>query len=82
MNTPDQNRALIQQAGGATAIARLFQVTPQAVGLWAATGVPAERVILVCASCSFKVTPHQLRPDLYPHPEDGLPSELRVQAAE
>lgn len=35
--------------------------------------VPAERVIRVSEAMSWRVTPHQLRPDLYPNPTDGIP---------
>lgn len=42
-----------------------------AVSKWAR--VPAERVIPLCAATQWAVTPHQMRPDLYPHPCDGLP---------
>jgi hypothetical protein len=37
-------------------------------------------VIPVAAAVEFKVTPNQLRPTLYPHPEDGLPPEMRLAA--
>lgn len=30
-------------------------------------------VIKWAAATGFKVTPHELRPDLYPNPRDGLP---------
>lgn len=42
--------------------------------------VGAEFVIAVSKSVNFVVTPHQLRPDLYPHPHDGLPEHLRQVA--
>ncbi|MHA7916029.1 YdaS family helix-turn-helix protein [Alloalcanivorax xenomutans] len=35
--------------------------------------VRAENVIGVCQAVGFRVRPHDLRPDLYPHPDDGLP---------
>lgn len=35
--------------------------------------VPPERVIEVCAATSWEVTPHEVRPDIYPNPWDGLP---------
>ena len=31
------------------------------------------RVIDVCAATGWRVTPHELRPDLYPNADDGLP---------
>lgn len=34
---------------------------------------PAETVIPIAATCHWKITPHDLRPDLYPNPDDALP---------
>lgn len=42
-------------------------------------GIPGEHVIDACSAVDWQVTPHQLRPDLYPHPNDGLPEHLRVK---
>jgi DNA-binding transcriptional regulator YdaS (Cro superfamily) len=42
--------------------------------------VSPEFVIKVAEATEWKVTPHQLRPDLYPHPNDGLPENLRHAA--
>ena len=39
--------------------------------------LPADRVIDVAQATDWQVTPHELRPDLYPHPDDGLPIEHR-----
>ncbi|EPE4893963.1 transcriptional regulator, partial [Escherichia coli] len=39
--------------------------------------IPARFVLRVCEVVAWKVTPHDLRPDLYPHPEDGIPDSLR-----
>lgn len=47
----------------------------QAIAKW--EKVPAERVLGVAEANEWRVTPHQLRPDLYPHPDDGLPAHLR-----
>lgn len=64
-------------------LARLMNVNPQAIQGWRKTGqIPPDRVLDIARAVAFQVTPHQLRPDLYPHPEDGLPAELRAQAAE
>ena len=62
--------------GGRAALAKQFSVSIQAVSKWQ-TRVPAGVVIGLAESVQFQVTPHQLRPDLYPHPDDGLPPELR-----
>lgn len=67
----------IQVCGGQSALAKLLDppVKAQAVQQW--KRVPPERVIDVARATGFKVTPHELRPDLYPYPQDGLPLELR-----
>ena len=41
---------------------------------------PSEWVLPLCETVDWQVTPHELRPDLYPHPEDGLPAHLRQVA--
>jgi len=41
--------------------------------------VAPEYVIDVATAVDWKVTPHELRPDLYPHPNDGLPEHLRTR---
>lgn len=43
-------------------------------------GIPERHVIKACASVNFKITPHELRPDIYPHPHDGLPEHMREVA--
>ena len=56
-------------------------VSPQGVAKWAREGIPPERVLPIAAATGFEVRPHDLRPDLYPHPDDGLPDEKRGRAA-
>lgn len=34
---------------------------------------PAEVVLPIVKYLDYQITPHQLRPDLYPNPGDGLP---------
>ena len=41
------------------------------------TRVAGDSVMKVAIASDWQVTPHELRPDLYPHPEDGLPAHLR-----
>ena len=54
-----------EAAGSQSALARMLEVTPQAVQSWCATGrVPAERVISIEAATG--ISRHELRPDLYP----------------
>jgi DNA-binding transcriptional regulator YdaS (Cro superfamily) len=52
-------------------------VSPQGVAKWARDGVPPERVLPIAAATDFAVRPHDLRPDLYPHPDDALPEQRR-----
>ncbi len=42
---------------------------------------PAEYVIPIASAVEWKITPHQLRPDIYPNPPDGLPNEVSPSAA-
>lgn len=57
---------------GLSKLARGLGVSHQAVRKFEASRVPAERVIEVAMLTGWKVTPHQLRPDLYPLPSDAL----------
>jgi len=43
---------------------------------------PAEVVVPIAQFLDFKITPHELRPDLYPNPGDAIPVEkpTRVSA--
>ena len=66
--------------GGRAAIAKRFGVSVQAVAKWQVR-VPSENVIGLAEIVEWKVSPHSLRPDLYPHPEDGLPANLRCPFA-
>jgi hypothetical protein len=58
-------------------------VTQSAVAQWIAGGrVEAERVLEASAVTGWKVTPHDWRADLYPHPEDGMPRPLPLPGME
>ena len=72
----------VRAIGSYRAIGALFDppISVQAVAKWVSAGVPPERVIAVAAAAGFRPSPHDLRPDLYPHPDDGLPQELRGRA--
>ncbi|HIB4694359.1 TPA: transcriptional regulator [Klebsiella pneumoniae] len=63
----------IRRSGSARALGALIGVSKMAVSLWRRKGVPAERVLPVFEVTG--VTPHELRPDLYPNPTDGLPKQ-------
>lgn len=72
----------INLAESQSRLARLVNVNPQAIQGWRKTGqIPPDRVLDIARAVVFQVTPHQLRPDLYPHPDDGLPAELRAGVA-
>ena len=40
---------------------------------------PADVVIPIAEHLGYRLTPHQLRPDLYPNPTDALPPEIADQ---
>ncbi|POZ15043.1 helix-turn-helix domain-containing protein [Enterobacter sp. RHB15-C17] len=61
----------ILRSGSASALGALIGVSKMAVSLWRRNGIPAERVLPIFTATG--VTPHELRPDLYPNPTDGLP---------
>lgn len=81
MDTRNYVQALIKKADGAGPLARSLGISRAAVGLWLIKGIPAERVLDACAQARWAVTPYQVRPDLYPHPEDGLPAAMRRQTS-
>jgi hypothetical protein len=59
-----------------SAISRHFEISPWAAAKWFrpdGTGVPADRVLELAKFTG--VTPHEIRPDLYPHPLDGIREE-------
>ena len=41
--------------------------------------VSGEKVRVVSKATNWQVTPHDLRPDIYPNPTDGLPSGAEPQ---
>lgn len=63
----------INAAGSARALALKLGVSPMTVSYWqnrSAGVVPAERVLSIFQATG--VTPHELRPDIYPSPTDGI----------
>ncbi|HSX49915.1 MAG TPA: YdaS family helix-turn-helix protein [Cellvibrio sp.] len=77
MNTITQ----IIQKRGLLNLAAEMGVSYQAVRKWESLGVPPDRVITLCALTGWECSPHQLRPDIYPHPDDGLPAAMRSKTA-
>ena len=43
--------------------------------------VRPQNVIPICKSTNWRITPHELRPDIYPNPDDGLPRTPPEDAA-
>lgn len=58
-----------------TEIAKRLGTTSQAVSLWLNHEVPAHRVLPICKLLDWKITPHEVRSDIYPNPTDGLPCQ-------
>ena len=68
----------IKAAGSANKLATAIGVSGMAISQWKkkCNGmVPASRVLPVFKATG--ATPHELRPDLYPNPTDGLPVETK-----
>ena len=42
---------------------------------------PPEYVIPIALATEWRVTPHELRDDIYPHPDDGMPRQPQPEAA-
>jgi len=55
------------------------RISIQRVNNWQDRGVPLDMTIFFCRAVAWDITPHQLHPDSYPHPEDGLPEERRTK---
>lgn len=43
--------------------------------------MPLDRVFALCKATDWVVTPHDLLPSVYPHPDDSLPASLRTGSA-
>jgi hypothetical protein len=81
---------IIERSNGQTALAnKLKVIKPDSkirqghINNWLKRSngiVPPEWVLPVCEADEWHATPHELRPDLYPHPQDGLPEEMRSAA--
>lgn len=70
----------IEICGGQTALAEKIGKGQTLISSWVKRRecrVGADYVIQVAEATDWQVTPHQLRPDLYPHYDDGLPTEYR-----
>lgn len=56
-------------------LGRRMKRRAQTVNGWFKDKIPGELVLKVSKAVEWRVTPHELRPDLYPNPTDGMPSE-------
>lgn len=75
--SPSPLERVVVLIGNQSRLAAALAVSPQAVQQWLQKGLPPERVIAVAAAVAFRITPHELCPELYPHPEDGVPPDRR-----
>lgn len=66
----------ISHFGGVNKTAKAVGVDQPVVSHWIRRGIPADRVLSVSRATGWQVTPHALRPDIYPNPTDGLPPEV------
>lgn len=79
MKTPLE-KAIELCGGSQVELSRRIGPNPSLVGAWMNRfnkRVGDGYVLKVSEAVEWKVTPHELRPDLYPHPDDGLPHEMR-----
>ncbi len=74
----EKTRKAVAAAGGPRALARRLGISAAAVSKWSI--VPAERVLQVAAAGGMKVTPHEIRPDIYPYPTDAVPAAIHEHA--
>lgn len=58
-------------------IAKKLRCRQQTVSLWLNKGVPDGKVLLFSKALNWMVTPHEIRPDMYPGFCDGLPDAIR-----
>lgn len=73
----------VEIVGGQTNLALHINVTQAHVWGWinrSSGKVPGEYCIDIARATAWKITPHELRPDIYPHPRDGLPEPIRCAA--
>lgn len=77
-------RKAVALAGSQAELARRIggKVKQQHVHLWLRIGVPATAILSVARAVDFEVTPHEINPDVYPNPDDGLPAARRNGGAE
>jgi DNA-binding transcriptional regulator YdaS (Cro superfamily) len=70
------------EAARRLAVERGVKIGAWAVSKWRTSMTPADWVLWLARLTSWVVTPHELRPDLYPHPDDGMPKPLTLSGLE
>ncbi|BDH45725.1 hypothetical protein TUM12370_17690 [Salmonella enterica subsp. enterica serovar Choleraesuis] len=66
----------ISQNMSQAAIGEHFGISSQAVGKWLRSGtIPPRRILPLCGALNWLVTPHEIDPEAYPNPTDGLPNQ-------
>ena len=72
-------RKAVELAGGQTALATKLGTRQSTVNSWLrrGRGIPADQVLDVAEAIDYQLTPHELRPDVYPYADDGLPPIFR-----
>ncbi|MEH4265727.1 transcriptional regulator [Klebsiella aerogenes] len=74
MNEAIQQK-ILSVCGSQSELARRLGKNSQTVSAWFRNGVASTEVINASRALNWEVTPHELRPDLYPNSTDGLPKE-------
>ena len=74
MTTPLEKAIAI--IGNRAGLAIQLGISAPAVSKW--RQCPSDRVLEVSRLTGWQVSPHELRPDYYPHPCDGLPESERA----
>lgn len=82
METPNEKplEKAIRLAKGQTALANLIGKNVKQPHVWNWLHrdggiVPPEHVLPIAKGLEWQITPHELRPDIYPHPLDGMPKQ-------
>ncbi|EBU6994991.1 helix-turn-helix domain-containing protein [Salmonella enterica subsp. enterica serovar Bredeney] len=74
----EKTRSRLRSFVSQRAIAKALGISPQAVNQWLSKSViPPRYVLTICEMTGWKIVPHDVRPELYPSPEDGVPDYLR-----
>ncbi|MCW8110127.1 YdaS family helix-turn-helix protein [Yersinia intermedia] len=80
--TKDALHRVIDAVGSTKSLAKLLGISQQSIGKWKNKRkgvIPHARVLEVFAVSG--ITPHELRPDLYPNPTDGLPVDYQFNTS-